>query len=78
MEKLPFFFSSSNSRPKLEKEREMLTQRTTGCISQIPKLRYQSIKYLSASVCPLSTLVYLIFFIVIVCLDLDLSPWPKV
>lgn len=56
----------------------MLAQRKTSCILQIPKLCYQSIKYLSVSVCPLSTLVYLIFFIVIVCLDLDLSPWPKI
>lgn len=50
-----------NSRPKLENAREMLTQRKTDCILQIPKLCYQSIKYLSVSVCPLSTLLYLIF-----------------
>lgn len=55
----------------------MLTQRKTSCILQIPKLHYQSIKYLSVNVCPLSTSVHLIFS-VIVCLDSDLSPWPKI
>jgi len=59
-EELPVVFFYS--KPKLERAREMLTQRKTSCIFQMPKWRYQNFKYLSVIVCPLSTLVYLIFF----------------
>lgn len=57
-----FQFTFSYNSPKLERAREILTQRKTSCILQIPKLCYRSIKYLSVSVCPLNTLVYLISF----------------